>query len=121
MDAIATLHHVNLKTTRLREMIDWYGTVVGLKPQHVAPIGAFLTNDAASHRLALFAFPAMSDDVDKDSHTGIHHKVCRARARQACLFHRATSKITARVVVCGPASYLTCALAKSQSLSVHEM
>ena len=73
MDAIATLHHVNLKTTRLREMIDWYGTVVGLKPQHVAPIGAFLTNDAASHRLALFAFPGMSDDVDKDSHTGLHH------------------------------------------------
>ena len=68
-----TLHHVNLKTTRLREMIDWYETVVGLKPQHIDPVGAFLTNDAASHRLALFAFPGMSDDVDKDSHTGIHH------------------------------------------------
>ena len=36
-----TLHHVNLKTTRLREMIDWYGTVVGLKPQHVDPVGVF--------------------------------------------------------------------------------
>jgi catechol-2,3-dioxygenase len=36
MDTIATFHHVNLKTTRLREMIEWYGTVVGLKPQHVA-------------------------------------------------------------------------------------
>jgi catechol 2,3-dioxygenase len=68
-----TLHHVNLKTTRLKEMIDWYGTVVGLKPQHVAPVGAWLTNDAANHRLALLAFPGMSDDVDKDSHTGIHH------------------------------------------------
>jgi alkylhydroperoxidase family enzyme len=45
-----TLHHVNLKTTRLREMIEWYGTVVGLKPQHVDPVGAFLTNDAASHQ-----------------------------------------------------------------------
>jgi catechol 2,3-dioxygenase len=22
-------HHVNLKTTRLQEMIDWYATVVG--------------------------------------------------------------------------------------------
>ena len=30
-----TLHHVDLKTTRLGEMIDWYDTVVGLKPQHV--------------------------------------------------------------------------------------
>ncbi len=26
------LHHVNLKATRLQEMIDWYGTVVGLSP-----------------------------------------------------------------------------------------
>ena len=68
-----TLHHVNLKTTRLKEMIDWYGAVVGLKPQHIAPVGAWLTNDTANHRLALLAFPGMSDDVDKDSHTGIHH------------------------------------------------
>jgi catechol-2,3-dioxygenase len=68
-----TLHHVNLKTTRLKEMIDWYGTVAGLKPQHVAPVGAWLTNDAANHRLALLAFPGMSDDADKDSHTSIHH------------------------------------------------
>jgi len=60
-----TLYHVNLKTTRLREMINWHGTVVGLKPPRVAPVGAFLTNDAASHRLALFAFPGMSDDVDR--------------------------------------------------------
>jgi catechol 2,3-dioxygenase len=69
----ATLHHVTLKTTRLKEMIDWYGAVVGLKPQYVAPVGAWLTNDAANHRLALLAFPGISDDVDKDSHTGIHH------------------------------------------------
>ena len=67
------LHHVNLKTTRLQEMIEWYGVVVGMKPQHVAPIGASLANDAANHRLALLAFPGMSDDVGKDSHTGIHH------------------------------------------------
>ncbi len=39
----------------------------------MAPVGAWLTNDAANHRLALLAFPDMSDDVDKDSHTGIHH------------------------------------------------
>jgi catechol-2,3-dioxygenase len=71
--ASPTLHHVNLKTTRLREMIDWYGTVVGLEPLHVAPVGAFLTNDAANHRLALFTLPGTSDDVDKDSHTGLHH------------------------------------------------
>lgn len=44
-----------------------------MKPQYVAPIGAWLANDAANHRLALLALPGMSDDVDKDSHTGIHH------------------------------------------------
>ena len=71
--AVPTLHHVNLKTTRLHEMVEWCGLVVGLKPQHVAPVGAWLTNDAANHRLALLAFPGMSDDGDKDSHTGIHH------------------------------------------------
>jgi catechol-2,3-dioxygenase len=32
-----------------------------------------LTDDSANHRLALLAFPGMSDDVDKDSHTGVHH------------------------------------------------
>jgi hypothetical protein len=24
-----TLHHVNLKTIRMQEMIDWYGVIVG--------------------------------------------------------------------------------------------
>ena len=67
------LHHVNLKTTRLAEMVEWYGLVAGLKPLHLAPVGAWLTNDAANHRLALLAFPGMSDDADKDSYTGIHH------------------------------------------------
>jgi catechol-2,3-dioxygenase len=38
-----TLHHVTLKTTRLKEMIDWYGAVVGLEPQYVATLGAWLT------------------------------------------------------------------------------
>jgi catechol 2,3-dioxygenase len=67
------LHHVNLKTTRLREMIDWYGTVVGLKPTFQYDGGAWLTNDAANHRLALLCVPGLSDDPDKIAHTGIHH------------------------------------------------
>lgn len=32
-----TMHHVNLKTTRLQEMIDWYGLVVGAKPNFQFP------------------------------------------------------------------------------------
>jgi catechol 2,3-dioxygenase len=67
------LHHVNLKTIRLQEMIDWYGTVVGLKPTFQYEGGAWLTNDAANHRLALLYVPGLSDDPDKIAHTGIHH------------------------------------------------
>jgi catechol-2,3-dioxygenase len=67
------LHHVNLKTTRLREMIDWYGTVVGLTPTFQYDGGAWLTNDGANHRLALLCVPGLSDDPDKIAHTGIHH------------------------------------------------
>jgi catechol 2,3-dioxygenase len=68
-----TLHHVNLKTTRLKEMIDWYGTVVGSKPNFQFPGGAWLTNDTANHRIALLTSSKMSDDPDKLIHTGMHH------------------------------------------------
>ena len=36
------LHHVNIKTTRLQEMIDWYVTVVGAEVNFRFPGGAFL-------------------------------------------------------------------------------
>jgi catechol-2,3-dioxygenase len=68
------LHHVNLTTTRLQEMIDWYGLVIGLKPTFHFPGGAWLTNDEANHRLALLAMPGLSDDPQKRAHTGIHHQ-----------------------------------------------
>jgi catechol 2,3-dioxygenase len=71
--AIPVLHHVNLKTNRLQEMIDWYGLVVGMRPNHQYRGGAWLTNDAANHRLALLTVPGLEDDPDKISHTGIHH------------------------------------------------
>jgi catechol 2,3-dioxygenase len=67
------LHHVNLKTTRTDEMIEWYGTVVGMEVRHRAPAGAWMTNDGANHRLALLTGPAMADDPDKLRHTGMHH------------------------------------------------
>jgi catechol 2,3-dioxygenase len=68
-----TLHHVNLKTTRLQQMIDWYGTVIGSKPNFQFPGGAWLTNDKANHRIALLTSSKMSDDPDKLVHTGMHH------------------------------------------------
>ena len=68
-----TLHHLNLKTTHLQEMIDWYATVLGMQPTYQFPGGAWLTNDGANHRLALLTSPQLSDDPEKLVHTGIHH------------------------------------------------
>jgi catechol 2,3-dioxygenase len=70
---IPIMHHVNLKTTRLKEMIDWYGTVIGLKVVHEYDRGAWLTNDEANHRLAFIAVPELTDDPQKLNHSGLHH------------------------------------------------
>jgi catechol-2,3-dioxygenase len=66
-------HHVNLKTTQLQEMIDFYGTLVGAEVVHQFDGGAWLTNDAANHRIALLAFPNFVEDPDKQTRTGMHH------------------------------------------------
>jgi catechol-2,3-dioxygenase len=67
------LHHVNLKTTRLQAMIDWYGVVLGSEVIHQNEVAAWLSNDDANHRMAFLAFPGFEDDPDKERHTGIHH------------------------------------------------
>lgn len=67
------LHHINLKTTRLQELIDWYGTVLGTRVNHQFEGGAWLTNDEANHRIALIAFPSFVEDPDRGTHTGMHH------------------------------------------------
>jgi catechol 2,3-dioxygenase len=66
-------HHLNLKTTRLQEMIDWYSIVVGAEVNFQDAVGAWLSNDQANHRIALLAFPDFTDDPDKEAHTGLHH------------------------------------------------
>jgi len=66
-------HHFNLKTTRLQEMIEWYGTLVGAEVLFRDDQGAWLSNDAANHRIALLAFPGFLDDPDKGTRTGMHH------------------------------------------------
>lgn len=68
-----TLHHINLKTIHMQEMIDWYAIVVGMRVHFQFPGGAWLSNDSANHRLALLVSPMLSDDADKLAHTGIHH------------------------------------------------
>jgi catechol 2,3-dioxygenase len=67
------LHHVNLKTTRPQELIDWYGEVLGMEVIHQFPGGAWLTNDEANHRIALLHSPSVTDDPEKIVHAGIHH------------------------------------------------
>ena len=67
------LHHVNLKTTRLQEMIDWYAAAIGTEVVFRNDVAAWLSNDGANHRIALLAFPGYRDDPDKERSTGIHH------------------------------------------------
>jgi catechol-2,3-dioxygenase len=67
------LHHLNLTTTRLQAMIDWYGLVLGLTPNFAFPGGAFLTNDAANQRLALLPWPGAIDDPHTQRHTSLQH------------------------------------------------
>ena len=70
---VPVLHHINLKTLRLQDMLDWYGTVVGLTVSHQFPGGAWATNDAANHRIAFLTHPDFTEDSQKIEHTGMHH------------------------------------------------
>ena len=67
------LHHVTIKTSRLDEMIAWYGLVIGAQVQFRDAGAAWTTNDAANHRVAFLTVPKLSDDPDKTSHNGVHH------------------------------------------------
>jgi catechol 2,3-dioxygenase len=67
------LHHVNFKTTRLEEMIDYYGALLGAEVLFRYPFGAWISNDEANHRIALTAFPDLVEDPEKDTRTGLHH------------------------------------------------
>jgi catechol 2,3-dioxygenase len=68
-----TFHHVNLKTTRLQELVDWYATVVGADVVFQDATAAWLTNDAANHRIALLCFPGFVEDPARETRTGMHH------------------------------------------------
>jgi catechol 2,3-dioxygenase len=70
----AQFHHNNFFTTRLEEMKSWYAVVLGMKVTFAFPMGAWMTNDRANHRLALTAIPHLSDDPDKRNHARLHHQ-----------------------------------------------
>jgi catechol-2,3-dioxygenase len=67
------LHHVNVRTCRLQEMIDWYGTVIGARVMFQNDGAAWLSNDGSNHRFALLAFPGLEDDPVRNNHVGMHH------------------------------------------------
>ena len=66
-------HHVTFKTSRLSEMVEWYGKVIGAKVNFRDANNAWTTNDDANHRVAFLSAPGLRDDPDKREHTGMHH------------------------------------------------
>lgn len=74
MDIIKpAFHHVTFKTSRLAEMVAWYGTVVGARATFQDANNAWTSNDEANHRVAFLSTPGLSDDPDKVRHNGMHH------------------------------------------------
>lgn len=67
----ARLSHAVFRTTRLKEMIDWYKTVLNAKPLFQNDFAAFLTYDEEHHRIALFALPGLVDKPKRT--TGLDH------------------------------------------------
>jgi catechol-2,3-dioxygenase len=67
------LHHTTFTTLRLDEMVGWYEKVAGLLPVFWGEGAAWLSNDAANHRIALLSPPGLKHPEDKGHTTGIHH------------------------------------------------
>jgi catechol 2,3-dioxygenase len=79
-----TLHHFGLTTANLEAMVDWYAKVLDTEPKHRpgAPLAAhavsgwrtaWISNDQASHRIAIMALPGLTDDAQRSRHKGLHH------------------------------------------------
>src|ERR1700684_3556906 len=66
---LAKFHHVNFFTVRLEEMREWYILVLGMDVTFEFPMGCWLTNDEANHRIAFTQVPGLVDDPDKRIHT----------------------------------------------------
>lgn len=55
------LAHVVRRTGRLREMVDWYRTVLGAEVVHSDDMLAFLTYDDEHHRIAIACLPGLEE------------------------------------------------------------
>src|SRR5713226_8439850 len=67
----ARLSHAVLRTTRLKEMIEWYINVLGAQVLYQNDFAAFLTYDDEHHRIALFAVPGLVEKPKRSS--GLDH------------------------------------------------
>src|ERR1700676_2787172 len=79
-----TLHHYGLTTANLDGMVQWYSTVLGMSVvfESSAPLGkdaplpvsaAWVTNDAANHRVGLIAIRQLTKDADRSHHVRLQH------------------------------------------------
>jgi len=80
-----TLHHFGVETRHLERMIDWYANVLGMVTNYstandawgseagMSVSVAFVSNDRANHRIALFSLPELQEDTDKKAHVKLQH------------------------------------------------
>ena len=67
----AKLSHAVLRTTHLKEMVEWYKTVLNAEALFENDFLAFMTYDEEHHRIAFIAVPGLSE---KPKHTaGLDH------------------------------------------------
>jgi catechol-2,3-dioxygenase len=67
----ARLSHAVLRTTRLKEMIDWYKTVLGAQIMYQTDFIAFMSYDEEHHRIAFAAIPGLVEKPKRSS--GLDH------------------------------------------------
>lgn len=65
------MSHVVLRTTQLKPMIEWYGTVLRAQVLYQNEMLAFMTHDDEHHRIAIFALPGTT--AKPKSSAGLDH------------------------------------------------
>ena len=79
-----TLHHFGVETRHLEKMVEWYARVVGMvticstsnalgSEAGVSMSSAFVSNDRANHRMAIFSTSELKEDTDKHAHAKLQH------------------------------------------------
>ncbi|MFG1464502.1 VOC family protein [Xanthobacter sp. DSM 24535] len=79
------LHHVGLTTGDMARLADWYAKVLGMrlvfrsenpigaKEGDLRPRAAWLTNDAANHRIAVVELPGLVFDAERGKHQRLQY------------------------------------------------